>query len=233
LTIKPVGMAYHPIRLALSATLLWQLLYDSRCWITLGARTYRFVTCLLGRHHQSWGGGGWFYTLLHSLDTGLVRKICIFSSNSSNGAIIGRLFLPGRDSNLLFLSCPSNNATGTFFECDGNYLLAVPPALNFTALSAIKMTWTTAYAWKKKTNFSEIHLLMLNNVCVYLRILYHDLLLTHSVMYGQTDTQIPQIIWVYTAWVFTTWPPRISVKCLAYLIPGLNRNLKTGNSIAV
>jgi len=80
------------------------------------------------------GGGrgrGFFYTSLHSLAIGLGRKICtkerVFSSNSSNGAIIERLFLPGRVSNRLFLSCPGNDATWTFLEHDGNDLLGFLP----------------------------------------------------------------------------------------------------------
>lgn len=48
-------------------------------------------------------------------------------------------------------------------------------------------------------------------------------------MDGQTDTAN----YMGKHSPFTSWPTRVSVKWLAYLIAGLNLHLKTGNPIAV
>jgi len=96
------------------------------------------------------------------------------------------------------------------------------------------MTWTTRIAMHEgeKLTFPRSP----SNVEQHLYSLACPLSLfvpeTQRVMDGQTDRYCRLYGYIQYS-LFTSWAPRVSVKWLAYLIPGLNLHLNTGNPIAV
>ena len=89
------------------------------------------------------------------------------------------------------------------------------------------MNYSYSHARKRKTNFSEIYLLMLNNTFIHLPICYHYLFLRHKARRTDGRTGRYCKLYGYIQYsLFTSWPPRVSVQWLAYLIPGLNLHLK-------